>query len=97
MITRVVKMKFKAELVEEFSRFIAGRVDVIRGFKGCCGLKILKDEQDPTIIFTYSLWENEKALERYRHSDFFMETWKVTKSYFDAKPEAWSLDVLHDK
>ena len=97
MITRIVKMKFKAESVDEFSLFIADRVDIIRGYDGCLGLKILKDKYDPTSIFTYSLWKDEKALDMYRHSDFFMETWRVTKSYFDAKPEAWSLDVLHDQ
>ena len=88
-------MKFKAESVDEFSLFIADRVDIIRGYDGCLGLKILKDKNDPTTFFTYSLWLNEEALQSYRMSDFFKNTWSVTKTYFSDKPEAWSLDLIH--
>ena len=96
MITRIVKMKFKVDGIDTFIEFINSRVDTIRAFEGCEGLKILRDERDPSIIFTYSLWKNDQSLQAYRSSEFFKETWKVTKSFFMDKPEAWSLDVLHD-
>ncbi len=43
------------------------------------------------VLFTYSHWESEAALETYRHSELFAEVWAATKVLFNAKPEAWSV------
>lgn len=96
MIIRIVKMTFKAEFVDEFLANFEPRKERIRNFEGCHYLQVLRDKNNPNIIFSHSFWESEEALNKYRHSDFFNETWTFTKARFGAKPEAWSLEELHE-
>ena len=51
---------------------------------------MLQSKNHETICFTYSIWDNEEALNNYRHSELFKNTWAKTKILFDGKPEAWS-------
>jgi len=96
MIVRIVKMTFKSEEVEPFLQELGQRKERIRDFEGCNYLQILQDKSDPQIIFSYSYWDNEEVLNKYRYSDFFKETWAYTKARFSAKPEAWSLNLMHE-
>jgi heme-degrading monooxygenase HmoA len=66
----------------------------IRSFEGNQFLELYQDKNDPRIFFTYSYWENEAALEKYRNSILFYEVWSYTKALFSDKPEAWSVDRL---
>jgi len=45
-------------------------------------------------LYTYSIWENEEALEVYRQSELFQNVWSQTKVLFQGKPQAFSLDRL---
>lgn len=90
MIIRIVKMKFKPETVEDFENVFHQSADQIRAFPGNKGLQLLQCEDDKTIFFTYSFWENDNALQAYRHSPLFEATWAKTKILFGGKPEAWS-------
>ena len=94
MFTRIVKMTFKPENTEKFIAHFDSVKEQVRNQPGCHQVLLFQDKNDKNIFFTYSLWENESDLDRYRHSDFFKEVWIETKSLFDAKPEAWSLDEL---
>lgn len=94
MIIRVVKMEFRKEAVEVFRQLFDQRKEQIRGFKGCLHLELLQDSKQKNIIWTYSHWQSESALERYRHSDLFRDTWTRTKSLFSQKAQAWSLERI---
>ena len=52
------------------------------------------DKSEPNIFFTYSFWKNEAALEAYRNSELFKNTWAKTKVLFNEKPQAWSVEML---
>lgn len=91
MITRIVKMKFHPDKVEAFLSLFNANRQLIGGFAGCSRLELLNDISDPTVYFTYSIWDEEASLEKYRNSDLFNSVWKNTKVLFAAKPEAWSL------
>lgn len=92
MIVRIVKMTFRPEAVPDFEALFAERKEQIAGFPGCKHLQLLKDlENGSYIFFTYSHWENEAALDHYRSSDFFKDTWQRTKALFAQKAEAWSV------
>jgi len=95
MIIRLVKMTFNQEDVEPFLAELDKRKERIRNFDGCSFLEIFRDRKDPRIVFSHSYWESEDALNNYRYSDFFQETWTFTKAKFAAKPEAWTVDCLH--
>ena len=70
MIIRIVKMTFSELRVDDVKKFVAAIGPTIRGFKGCHHLEILQDIHHKNIFFSYSHWESEADLDRYRSSDF---------------------------
>jgi len=95
MIIRIVKMTFREEAVSEFLDLFEERKEQIRHFEGCRHLELWREEGSGQVFFTYSHWENEKALDHYRFSGFFKDTWSRTKALFAAKAEAWSVAQIH--
>ena len=91
MIVRIVKMTFAEDKVGDFLDNFQRNKESIRHFEGCMKLELLQEKGKSNVYFTYSWWEGESYLEKYRHSDLFKGVWKTTKSFFSAKPEAWSL------
>jgi heme-degrading monooxygenase HmoA len=49
------------------------------------------------VLFTFSIWDSEAALENYRQSDLFRDTWAKTKALFAEKAEAWSMVMMNDE
>lgn len=96
MITRIVKMTFEENKVEEFLLLFDKVAPNIRSFNGCHGVKLLQDLNESNIMFTYSHWANLEALDNYRNSDFFASTWKSTKKLFIKQAEAWSVKELNN-
>ncbi|MBL7691713.1 MAG: antibiotic biosynthesis monooxygenase [Flavipsychrobacter sp.] len=96
MIVRIVQMTFRADKTDEFVAMFNERKDRIRHFDGCTHLELWQDKKQPEIFFTYSHWESESALDHYRFSEFFKETWGLTKAMFAAPPQAWSVEQRYD-
>jgi len=94
MFVRIVKMSFFEEHINSFLTNFDENKNKIRNFKGCNLLELYRDKNNPNIFFTYSYWESESDLENYRQSDLFKSVWSVTKPFFNAKPEAWSVDKI---
>ena len=84
-------MQFSQEQRNEFVSLFNERKDKIEGQEGCHSVKLFNDLKDTNTFFTYSIWSSEGDLNKYRHSEFFRETWARTKAMFDGKPEAWSV------
>jgi quinol monooxygenase YgiN len=97
MIKRIVKMTFRPEgrapFVEEVFEQSKAR---IRAFPGCRYMELLQHTDNPNVLFTLSIWDDEAALERYRESELFQATWERTKALFAEKAEAWSVTVLDE-
>lgn len=94
MIVRIVKMVFRKEAIDAFQQLFEERKMQIRQFEGCRHLELWQDHHFPAIFFTYSVWDSEAALETYRASAFFNETWSKTAVLFAGKPEAWTVNQL---
>ena len=94
MFVRIVKMSFHEKNIPQFLENFEINKTEIRNFQGNRLLELYQDKNQPTIFFTYSYWETEQDLENYRKSELFGKVWKFTKTIFDAKPEAWSVDKL---
>lgn len=92
MINRIVRMSFDPARTTDFIRLFENTQALIAGFEGCKGVRLLKDIHSTNVFFTYSLWESEAALEKYRHSQLFEATWAQTKQWFNDRPMAWSLE-----
>ena len=94
MLTRIVKLSFEESNIDLFLEIFNSNKNNIRNFEGCRLLQLLKDKNNPNIIFSYSHWESEKHLDVYRNSDLFKSVWKKTKILFNNKPEAWSVENI---
>ena len=94
MITRIVKMNFRPEEVENFLTIFHQSKDKIRHMPGCQHLELWNSQSEATIYYTYSIWNSEDDLNNYRDSELFQSVWPATKALFASKAEASSLNVL---
>lgn len=94
MIVRIVKMTFKADEIDNFLELFEKQKAFIANFEGCSHLELLRDKNNSTTFFTYSYWQDETYLDKYRQSNFFRNIWSTVKLKFDDKPMAWSLERL---
>jgi quinol monooxygenase YgiN len=90
MLIRVVRMRFRQDAVEDFRALFTERKATIASFDGCQHLELWQDAADPTVFCTYSHWDSEAHLNRYRFSEFFKDTWMLTRALFADKAVAWS-------
>jgi|TARA_R110000737_G_scaffold324995_1_gene338157 quinol monooxygenase YgiN len=94
MITRIVKLTFQEERVDEFLSFFETIKLKVNSFPGCLGMQLVQDVKNPCVIFTYSQWQSELELNKYRDSQTFGEVWPNIKPWFGDKPEAWTTEVI---
>lgn len=96
MITRVVKLHFQADKIAQFLSFFDTIKYDVASYPRCGGMKLLQDIHNPCIVFTYSKWEDEDALNHYRDSELFGQVWPTIKPWFAQKAEAWSVNEYFD-
>lgn len=89
-------MRFDPEKVDEFLLLFQDRQYAIKHAPGCISLQLLIHNKYDGVIFTYSKWESEESLENYRQSKLFLDTWNITKKYFNGKPEAWTSIIYNE-
>lgn len=94
MLIRFVKLTIAEQNIEAFELHFETVKDKIRASKGNLHVELLQDLNNPQIFFTHSHWESFEDLETYRHSAFFDEVWRYTKTLFSEKAEAWSLEQV---
>lgn len=87
-------MSFEPSKIDAFLDYFETKKGLIRGFEGCSFLELYRDKHHTNIFFTYSYWNAEADLEKYRNSELFKSVWATTKQSFNDKPEAWSVDKL---
>jgi quinol monooxygenase YgiN len=94
-IKRIVKLTFRPEAVQTFlSEVFEPSKARIRAFPGCLHMELLQQADQPNVLFTLGIWENEAALARYRESELFQDTWKKTKALFGDRASAWTVKVI---
>jgi heme-degrading monooxygenase HmoA len=91
MIVRIVKLTILRDQVGTFLDHFNRVSSAISTFPGCSHLELLTGLDEPEIVFTYSIWDNETSLRNYLGSDLFRSTWGQVKPLFGARAEAWSL------
>ena len=90
MLVRVVRMRFRPEAVPAFLVLFHRTADRIRASPGCRHLELWQDAADPAHFATHSHWDDDAALDAYRHGDLFRDTWRETKALFAAPADATS-------
>lgn len=94
MIIRIVKLKFQKDKVADFLNLFDNVVTKVNAYPGCQQMHMVRDLNDETLFFTYSVWENTTALENYRNSPLFQTIWPQIKPWFSEKAEAWSTEKV---
>ena len=94
MIIRIVKLKFQKDKVADFLNLFDNVVTKVNAYPGCQQMHMVRDLNDKTLFFTYSIWENTTALENYRNSPLFQTIWPQIKPWFSEKAEAWSTEKV---
>ena len=92
MFVRIVKMSFSTKNIDKFLKMFEEKKELIRNSDGCKLLELYQDKNNPEIFFTYSYWENDSDLENYKNSELFTTVWAKTKTFFNDKPQAWSVN-----
>jgi quinol monooxygenase YgiN len=87
-------MHFYPDQVEAFLSIFEQSKPAISCFPGCLSVELLQDASDSSVYYTYSQWIDADALEYYRQSFFFKETWAKTKILFASKAQAFSLKKM---
>ncbi len=93
---RIVKLTFEPEHIAAFLAHFETVKEKINAFEGCQGMQLLQSKKEPNVVFTYSKWNSEDDLNNYRNSALFAAIWPKVKTWFSAKPEAWSTDCYFD-
>ncbi len=96
MVTRIVKMTFAPETVDDFLTIYREVCKHIAAFDGCQSVKLVRGTSESSVLFTISEWTNEERLNAYRNSSLFENTWARTKVLFAAKAQAWSTQEVTD-
>jgi heme-degrading monooxygenase HmoA len=94
MLKRIVKLSIRTEEREHFINLFEKNKKLISSFKGCESVELIQDVNQNNIFFTFSIWDDENALNNYRKSELFNGIWSKTKTFFCDKPEAWSLQTI---
>ena len=86
----------KQSEVETFKTYFDTVCETIRHQDGCTLLQAWQEVSDPSVFFTYSVWNSADDLENYRNSAFFLQFWKTVKPWFADKAEVWTFDKIVD-
>lgn len=96
MITRIVKLSFEPNQIEAFLDIFAQHALNMQEVAGCVSLQLLRDEAEPHLFFTISVWRDTHYLEQYRQSELFKNTWFKVKLMFRDRPQAWTTQMIYD-
>lgn len=94
MLLRTVRMTFAPSRLDDFLTLFAEARPRIAAAPGCQHLDLWQDTRFPNVLTTFSRWDDAAALDAYRQSDLFRETWARTKPLFAAAPVAYSHTVV---
>ena len=84
-------MEFEPKNVSVFVNIFKRNKDKITTFDGCHSVMLLRDINAQNIFFTFSIWDSESSLNKYRESNTFKDIWSKTKPLFSNKAKAWSV------
>jgi len=92
MILRVVKMELIETKIGLFERFMSNLKDEKLRQEGCLHHDIFCDKDNNSIYFSYTIWNNEKSLKKYKKSELFKVVSQTIRSFCVKEPLAWTVE-----
>jgi (4S)-4-hydroxy-5-phosphonooxypentane-2,3-dione isomerase len=89
-------MSFHEERCADFEQKFADIKEQIGNQPGCANVKLLRAKGEENVYFTLSDWESDSDLDNYKETVLFETVWAEVKEWFNAKPEAWSTEIIID-
>ena len=89
-LLRTIRLTIRPDRLDAFHALFAETRNRIAAAPGCRSLDLWQDVGYPNVLTTVSLWDGPHALDAYRDSDLFRETWARTTPLFAAPPVARS-------
>ena len=87
-------MTIRTEEIDRFVQLFEVHREAISSMPGCLGLKLHNQTEPTGVFFTYSIWQSESDLERYRKSPLFQSIWPQVKALFHCPAEAWTVNEI---
>ena len=96
MIVRLVHLSLRTDQVDAFQQLFERSKHKIKATPGCLHLELIREIDHPAKFSTLSRWDSVSALDAYRNSAFFKETWALTKAMFAERAVAQSYHVVSE-
>ena len=90
MLIRIVRLTIRPNSLANFLAMYAEVETKIRAMPGCQHLELWQDARFSNIVTSCSHWKSDRALEAYRESELFRNTWARVKPLFAAPALAHS-------
>lgn len=94
MITRIVKVKLKAEKVEEFRRYIREFLCEVTAFKNNHHADCFNDLDEANHFHIYTIWNTEGALSKFRKSETNLSFKAKLKEWGERPYSAWTVENI---
>lgn len=91
---RIVRLDLLPEHCAEFEAFFEKSKSTIASMPGCNGVELFRDADKENVYYTHSNWDSVDHLNAYRETEFFIKTWAYTKTLFQNKASAFSLNKI---
>jgi len=73
MIVLAVKIRSKAEKIEETAQFLGKFPEKANQEPGCLQYELLRGARDPQLFFFFEKWEDQTALDRHNTQSYLKE------------------------
>ncbi len=97
MILRVVKMKVDLRKIDAFKLFMDNLHDEKLRLAGCLHFDYFNERQNPSIYYSYTIWEHEKYLKQYKKTEFSKEVLQTLRDLCVEEPQAWTIQNVFNK
>ncbi len=94
MITRIVKVKIKADDYDNFKNYIGSFVQKVRNFKNNHHADCFADLDDKNYFHVYTIWLTEDALSAFRESELNKEFKNNIQKWSEKPYSAWTIENI---
>jgi len=95
MITRIVKVKVKPEMVDEFKAYILNFIKEAKAFKNNHHADCFADLEEQYHFHIFTIWNTEGALAKFRKSDINIEFKNNLKNWCEVPFSAWTIQNVN--